>query len=316
MKKKLKTAVIGVGSMGANHVRIYSEISNLVAIADLNEEIGRQIGQKFNVVYYQNYQDMLSQEKIDAISVVVPTKYHEPVAINCLKKGIPTLIEKPLAGNIEEAEEIIKLAKKQKVTLMVGHIERFNPAVTKAKKLIEQGLLGQIINLLAIRVGISPPKISNSDVSLDLAIHDIDIFNYLLNELPISKKVIKNKIFKNNIADLSSILLEYKSAIGYIQSNWVTPIKMRGLYITGTLGYLEIDYMKQTIVFYKSNNHINNNVFDFSQFVLKDGTKEIIPLTKKEPLKIELKYFLETANKNVLLDNNYALEALKIILVK
>lgn len=311
---QVNTAVIGVGNMGKNHARIYSEISNLVAIADPNEEVGKEVAKQYNTKYYSDYKTLLENEDIDAVSVVVPTKLHLPVVKGTLTKGVKTLLEKPIAGNTKDAQEIIKIMRDTKTPLLIGHIERFNPAVIKAKEIVDVGVLGDIINLLAIRVGFRPPATPNSDVALDLGIHDIDIFNYLIEELPISKEIITTQIYRNNIADSANIVLKYKNSTGVITTNWVTPTKMRKLLITGTKGYLELDYIKQQVTIY--NNLINNkkigNFYDFIS--LSDVPQKDEYITKGEPLKEELKYFLDQDQekdfKNI---TNAAFEALKIL---
>lgn len=316
MKKKIKTAVIGVGNMGKNHVRAYSEISELVAVSDVFINEGKQIAGKYKVKFYQNYEEMLDKEKPDAVSVVVPTKFHKEVAINCLKRKIPTLVEKPIADSILNAKEMINEAKKNQTLLMVGHIERFNPAVEKLKDLIEKDRFGNIISLLTIRVGINPPKTDLSDVSIDLAVHDVDIFNYLLNEFPYEKRVLKNKIFKQNIADSASILLRYRNATGIIQTNWITPIKMRKLYLTGTDGFAELDYISQKLVLYDKiiNKKLDGDFFELVS--LSETPKKEIYISRKEPLKQELLHFIKIIGKKQKLNPEYAYQALRIVLEK
>lgn len=316
MKSNLRTAVIGVGNMGINHARIYSQISRLVAVSDINEKVGRKVAKAYHAKFYLDYQTLLADNKIDAISVVVPTQFHKQITINCLENKVPVLVEKPISSTIEEAEEMIKISNENNTFLMVGHVERFNPAVVKLKKLIDQGKLGKIINLLAIRVGIAPPHISNSNVVLDLGIHDVDVFNFLLNDFPNSKKIIKKKLFKNNIADSASLLLEYSNATAIIQTNWITPIKMRKLYVTGTEGFAELDYISQKIIFYNKiiNAKTDGNFYEFLS-VSKNLTKEVF-VSKKEPLKEELIYFLKN-RKNYNDDTiiKFAKKALEILLI-
>jgi len=293
MMKKIKTAVIGVGNMGQHHVRVYSEISDLVAVADVNAENGMRIARKYGVKFYRDYQMILTEEEIGAVSIAVPTELHKNLAITCLQRKIPTLVEKPIAGLIRDAEEIVEEAKKNDTFLMVGHIERFNPAVMKLKKLIDRGRLGQIISLLAVRVGINPPFGKDLDVATDLAIHDVDVFNYLLGEFPRGRKIIRHKVFKHNTADSASIIIEYEKTTGMIQANWITPIKIRKLYVTGTNGFAELDYINQKLVVY-SEAHKRKQHGDFFEFIaFHEPPKKGVYISKKEPLKEELKFFLK-----------------------
>lgn len=314
MKRKIKTAVIGTGNMGKNHIRVYSEISDLVAIADIREDIGKPMAQKYKTKFYTDYRKMLDKEKPDAVSIVVPTQFHKEVAIECLNRKVATLVEKPIAHTVADAEAILDSSFKNKTTLMVGHIERFNPAILKLKNMINKGKIGRIISMLAIRVGVSFPATKNNDVVVDLAVHDIDIFNFLLDSLPINKNSIKHKLFKHNIWDSASILLEYKNAACSIVTNWITPVKMRKLYVTGTDGFVELDYISQKIIVY--GKHMKKKQEgDFYEFLsMYEQPKKEVFLSRKEPLKEELQFFLNSAAYNVKVDTSFALDALKIIL--
>ncbi|MBD3330207.1 gfo/Idh/MocA family oxidoreductase, partial [Candidatus Peregrinibacteria bacterium] len=182
----MKCAVIGVGNMGKNHLRTLSEIDEvkLVGIADLNEKLGQDLADKFSCKYYSDYKRLIEVEKPEIVSICVPTSLHHKVGLYCIGQGINVLLEKPISIEIEHGEELINASKKKGVKLLVGHIERFNPVVQKTKKLIQKGELGQITSITARRVGGFPPQIKDANIAVDLAIHDIDIINYLLDSLP------------------------------------------------------------------------------------------------------------------------------------
>ena len=144
-KSKIKTGVIGVGSMGQNHARVYSEISNLVGVADPNEKQGRLIAERFGVKWYPDYTDLL--KVVDAVTISVPTNFHLEVAISAAEAGVHILVEKPLSSNVRDAKKIIDYAKKNRVVLSVGHIERYNPAVAYVKEQINLGKFGKIITI-------------------------------------------------------------------------------------------------------------------------------------------------------------------------
>ena len=136
---KLNVAVVGTGSMGKNHARIYAELDDveLVAISDVNDSIGKKLAEKYHVPFYKDCDEMIKEEKLDMVSIAVPTNLHFEVASKFINAGISVLIEKPIASKISEAEKMIALAKKKKVILTVGHVERFNPAVIELKKRID-----------------------------------------------------------------------------------------------------------------------------------------------------------------------------------
>lgn len=312
--KKIKVGVIGVGNMGKNHARVYSEIASLVAISDINKTVGLEIAKKYNTRFYVNYKEMIKSEQLNVISVVVPTYLHKDVVFDTLKNNIPTLVEKPIASNLFDGQKMFGYAKKNQILLMVGHVERFNPVIIKLKKIIDEGRLGKIISLLAIRVGISPPNADASDVAFDLGIHDVDVFNFLLGRFPEKKKILKTKLFSKNTADSSTLLLEYGKITGMIQTNWITPVKIRKLYVSGVEGYAELDLILQRLVLY---DKILNTRFDGSFYELvslSQTPKKEIYISKKEPLKEELRNFISNRNNWESSNVADAIEALKIVI--
>ncbi len=285
-------AVIGMGNMGINHARVYSELdrANLVAVSDVGKS-GREIARKFKCKFYKNYEKMLDEE-IDAISIAVPTKLHKKVALECINANKHVLIEKPIADTIENGEKIISAAKSKGVLVMVGHIERFNPAVQKLREIIKQGKLGDINSIIARRVGVFPPQIKDANVILDLAVHDIDVFNYLLEKKPDEIYAKADRILNDNREDHAMILLNYAETKCFIQVNWTTPVKIRNLAVTGVKGYGELNYITQDLKIYES---VYEKTYDsFGDFMVKFGTPKHmkIEVEKEEPLKVELKHFI------------------------
>lgn len=318
--KKINVAVIGVGNMGRHHARVYSELENvnLVAICDKNLATAEDLAKQHSCKAYDDYKVMLKEEKIDAVSIVVPTFLHHRVACDVLDLGCNVFLEKPIATTLEEGEEIIKKAKSKKLKLMIGHIERFNPVVRRLKELLDEGRLGDIISINIKRAGGLPPQVKNANVVLDLGIHDIDISNYLAGGFPTDYYGFKSKNLITEQEDSAVILLKYKKLSSFIEVNWVTPVKVRTLDITGTKAFARLDYINQTLTLYE-NSYINNltrNYSDFSEFVAKyTMTDEVkVGIEKAEPLKKELENFLlsVTENKPPLVSGEDGLAALKI----
>lgn len=313
MNPKIRTAVIGVGNMGRHHARVYSEISNLVGIADLSSHVGHQLAKKYGCDFYTDYHKLLNKVHPEAVSIAVPTANHKEITIYCLERKVAALVEKPITANLADAHEMLKKARTSGTSFMVGHVERFNPAIIKLKALIDKKRLGKILNILAIRVGINPPQVPLSDVTLELGIHDIDVANYLLNDFPQNKKIVKNKLFKSNIADYSSIFLEYKNATAIIQTNWITPIKMRKLYVTGSNGFAELDYIQQKLIIYDTIIKIKKDTDYFDLLALSNVPKKEVYISKKEPLKQQLRYFLNNYKKPDYSNAEYSIKALEIL---
>ena len=250
----MKAAVIGIGVMGKNHARVYSEMEgvDLVGIADLNQKAGKEIAGKYKCKYYKSHAELLEKEKPDAVSICVPTSLHYKIAKDVIKSGANLLIEKPIADNVEDAVEIVRLAREAKLKLAVGHIERFNPAVQELKRLIDRGKLGKITSIVATRVGLFPPRIKDANVIIDIAVHDIDIFNYLLGKEPVEISAAGGKALVNDREDYADIFLKYNGTNGFIEVNWITPVKLRMLNVTGTKGYARLNYVTQKLTLYES----------------------------------------------------------------
>ncbi len=294
----MKLGVIGVGNMGRHHARIYSELGVLAAISDVNENLAKKLASEYNCNYYVDYNEMLNIEKLDAVSVVVPTSSHRRVALDVISKGVNLLVEKPIADNIFSAKEIVDAAKSKGVKLMIGHIERFNPAVRKLKEIISQGRLGNINSVVAKRVGLSPPKVLDSNIIIDLAVHDIDIMSYLLEKNANVIACVGGVALSNGREDYAKLLLDFDGIAGFIQVNWITPIKIRQLAVTGTKGYAELNYISQKLVIYESN--YEKEFDDFGDFVIKFSSPNTITIdmNASEPLKNELREFINCIKEN------------------
>ncbi len=296
----LKLAVIGVGSMGRNHARVYQTLKNvdLVAVCDTDRKVGLEISKAYQTRFYSNYEDLILNERPNAVSIAVPTKFHKDVALAFINNGISVLVEKPLAPTVEEANLIVKTAKQKKVTLSVGHIERFNPAVSHLKRLVDKGQFGKILSIVIKRVGLYPPRIKDANVVTDLAVHDLDIVTQLLQRLPYSVFARGSGELTNSREDHAEIFLDYGDFGCFIQVNWVTPIKIRTLSLTGTKGHIELNYITQEANIYKSRYTIRQTK-DFKEFVVEFGEPKILKLNipKQEPLKVELENFV-TCLKN------------------
>ncbi|MCD6429544.1 Gfo/Idh/MocA family oxidoreductase [bacterium] len=315
MVEKLRTAVIGLGSMGKNHVRVLSEIreSELVAVSDCDKKKLAEIEKKYKLKGYANYKEMLEKEDLDMVSVVVPTSLHSKVAVDVMNKKINCLVEKPIADTIENAKKIIKAAEKNDVKLTVGHIERFNPAVLELKKRINE--IGKIWEIHVMRRGPFPERIRDVGVVIDLAVHDLDVMRFITGSKV--KRVyaeIEKNIHTTREDMLDAILRFENNAVGILNVNWLTPTKIRDLIVIGENGMFKLNYITQNLEFHRSIKM--NKSKDFSQFVLKSTETDIQKLSfyKEEPLKRELKSFLSAIKegKEPEVSGKDGLEALRL----
>lgn len=295
----LKIAIIGAGVMGGLHTRILSQLPRvkLVAVCDNNNKKGKSLADIYKTKYYSNYTTLLTKEALDGVTIAVPTSFHKEVALACIKAGVNVLVEKPLAQSAKDAALINEAAQKKKVILAVGHIERFNPAVVKLKEFIKKGVFGKIVSVVIKRVGLYPPRIKDVNVITDLAVHDLDIICSLLNKFP--KRLFANGgagISRDQI-DYADIILDFDGITCYLQVNWITPIKIRTLSITGTSGYGELNYITQELILYKDMLDFKLPLpQEFKKFVSKFGKpkKISVQVKKEEPLKLEILDFLNS----------------------
>jgi UDP-N-acetylglucosamine 3-dehydrogenase len=299
MMETIKTAVIGAGAMGANHCRIYSEKTDFTAVADVDAKLSKTVGEKYGCKSYTDYGKMLKAEKPDAVTVAVPTQYHAKVAIDCIKAGSNILVEKPIADTVANAKRIIDEAEKNGVKLMIGHIERFNPAVQELKKRLDKKNLGKVFSVHATRVGPFPHRIRDVGVVIDLAVHDIDIMRYITQSNVKRVYAETEKRIHTSCEDMLSGLLKFKNgATGILDINWLTPEKIRELKVTGERGMYHVEYISQELTFYE--NRETNRDYSYQDMLMgvTEGDITKIRIGKKEPLKSEIEAFLTSVKKD------------------
>lgn len=313
---KLRVAIIGAGNMGRNHLRNYFLLpeAELVALADINPET-EALAKEYKANHYTDYVQMLDEERPEAVSIVVPTPFHYKVAAAAIERGIHCLLEKPIASTVDEADKLIALAKKHDVVFTVGHIEHYNPLIRKLKAMVDANTIGKITSVVCKRVGGFPAIEPKTDVIIDLAVHDIDIISHLLGKQPIKLSSHGSRTHHSNKIDAAEILMDYGDASGFVQANWLTPVKIRTIALTGSDGYLEGNYITQELELYKHNMKKTENK-GFSNFVVTMGEpeKEIIKVDFEEPLAVELKAFMAKINgehNTHLVDPDAAREALR-----
>lgn len=291
----IRVAVIGVGSMGRNHVRVYSEMENvdLIAVADVDREAADRVARRYRIRAYTDHQEMLRIEEPEAVSIVVPSRLHRDVALDCINAGCHILVEKPIASSSEEAWEIINAAERQHRTLAVGHVERFNPAVIEVKRRIDRGELGRIFQIHARRLGPFPARIRDVGVVVDLATHDIDVITYLTGSEIVRLHAETEHRIHTAHEDLLLGLLRFRNGVvGVLDINWLTPTKIRELSITGERGMFLVNYLTQDLYFFQ-NDYAELNWDGLSSLAgVSEGNMIRLRVDKEEPLRSELRHFL------------------------
>lgn len=313
-------AVIGVGSMGFNHLRVYSELEDvqLAGVSDVSPERLKAITDRFTVPTYSDYRELFEKEKPEAVSITVPTSEHEEVATFALHAGAHILVEKPIAATVDEGKRIIALAKEMKRQLMIGHIIRFNPAIQSLKKRLDNGDLGRIFQIFCRRAGPFPARIRDVGVVIDLAPHDLDIMRFLTGLNPIRVYAETEQQIHTNHEDLLFGLLRFPGGLtGALELNWLTPKKIRETLVLGEKGLFYVDDLLQDIFFYE-NAQASGELWSPLNTLrgVSEGPMTRFELQKQEPLKAELKAFLQAIENEtpVPVSGEDGLEALRLSL--
>ncbi|MGE4551598.1 MAG: Gfo/Idh/MocA family protein [Desulfovibrionaceae bacterium] len=273
-----RVAVIGLGWMGKVHLRNYTEMAQVevVGVVDIDPAAREDAAKRFGVATYERLEDLLAQP-LDAVSVCVPTSLHHDTGLAVIDKGVALLIEKPLAATVEQGRELVETAEKRGVPLMVGHIERYNPAVQRVKELVN----GDAVSISIERVGPYPPRIQDVGVIKDLGSHDIDLIRHITgSEFRNVYAVSSTNIGKHEDTALITAQME-SGVLANVSTNWITPYKSRKIHVACQSKYIEANLITQEVREYSS----------FSTYDKSYSVREW-PLVWREPVKAELTDFL------------------------
>jgi predicted dehydrogenase len=287
----IRAAVIGLGSMGANHARVLSDMDGveLVAVADADAtRVERAIGGR--AIYgFEGAAHLLAESRPEMVSVVVPTGLHEEIAVACLEAGAHVLVEKPIAATLAGGEHISRRARSLDRLVSVGHIERFNPAILALKRRLADGQGGRVIQLRARRVGPFPHRIRDVGVIHDLAPHDIDIMRFLLDDEVERVYAETQRHIHTQNEDLFAGMLRFANGtLGLLEINWLTPTKERTLTVLCEKGMFAVDYAAQTLAFYEN---FAATAREGAIASVTEGPMTRYPIANREPLRVELEAF-------------------------
>lgn len=292
-----RVAVIGVGSMGRNHARVYSELPGveLVAVVDDNPQTAEAVARQFNTRAYSDFRQMLSEQKPEAVNVCVPTALHEEVTSAVLRAGAHVLVEKPIAATVDEGLRLIALAQEVNRKLMVGHIVRFNPAMQALKQKLQAGELGRIFQIFCRRAGPFPARIRDVGVVVDLAPHDVDVMRFLTGMDPLRLYAETAQRIHTEHEDLIFGTLRFPEGItAALEINWLTPTKIREVLVLGERGLFRVDDLTQDLYFYE-NAQAGGDLWSGLKTLkgVSEGGMVRFALQRYEPLKAELQAFLK-----------------------
>src|SRR4051794_4680759 len=258
---ELRVAVIGTGQMGTYHVETLERLAStqLVAVADPVEDSARAAIGRRPVDWEARWQTVVERDDIDAVTVASPSEHHAEITLAALDTGKHVLVEKPISTTVEDALRMGEAARAAGRKLVVGHVERFNPAVGKMAALIADGRLGRVFRATATRVGPIPARIKDTGVAIDLATHDLDIMQHILG-LDITHVHAEGARFSHAAhEDMITCLLRFgdDGPFGLLDVNWLTPEKRRELSVICEAGLVRADYLSQDVWFMESATTAN-----------------------------------------------------------
>ena len=317
MTDKIRVAVIGAGMMGKNHLKTYKTLNNveLVGVYDIFPDAAKAAAETFGIKAFSSMEEVAAN--VDAVSVVTTSVTHADVGEFFLTRKIHCMMEKPLATTEEECNHLIKAAKDNNVTLLVGHIEQFNPAVEQMHRLLSD--TSKIRSLTAQRMSAASGRITDVDVAMDLMIHDAEIILSLVkspvkNINAVSVKTPDHASGKDYI----TALLEFENGVtANITASRITQARVRTMTVTTDTNYIDMDFINQSINVHTQGRmpYVNQEeIPEWMHYGLK-GSVEQLFIPTNQPLQAELNHFVNCINgkETPRITGENALEALRVI---
>jgi len=306
-QRPLRAAVVGAGAFGRNHLRVYRELEDatLVAVVDQNPAIAIAAGEKYSIPAFTSIEDLLAANlHLDAASICVPTIHHLAAARPLLAAGVDLLIEKPLAANLADADEIIALASRHQRIIQAGHLERFNPAVTAARTLLNRPMFFE-----SHRMSVFTPRSLDVDVVLDLMIHDLDIVLSFVSS-PVREVRAVGLAVLSPTVDIANVRLEFENGcVANFTASRVSTERIRKLRFFQPHQYLSLDFARQDLLLIDVTAAAGLSMSELAALIDKHSKPEApgepqhptaglsmskVPVAPGEPLRLELESFLQS----------------------
>ena len=293
--RELRVGLIGLGSMGRNHLRILGTIpgARLVAIADTDRAALDAATVGSAAQGFAEPMALLAEADLDAVVIASPTTTHVALALAAIERGVAALVEKPLAATPEEAGALVDAARVAGVPLQVGHVERFNPAVLELGRLLHEGhWLSTVYAITSRRAGPFPARIRDVGVTVDLATHDVNILSWIAGERPVRVVAQTAQRIHAEHEDLLFGLMSFASGtVAMLDVDWLTPAKRRQLTVVGEEGMFELDYLTQRLTFTRGSDMTNPRLIGGYAPTFA-GDEVELPVPNAEPLAAEIAAFL------------------------
>jgi predicted dehydrogenase len=275
----VRVAVVGAGDFGRNHVRVWREIegAELVGIVDTNAERARQVAAEYKTRVLKDL-EQIPRELVDAVSLAVPTRDHARIGCELLDAGLDVLVEKPMATSLAEADALIASAKRGARILQIGHVERFNAAVTTVERILTRPVFFEVH-----RLGIFTPRSLDIDVVYDVMVHDLDILLALVNAPVADLKAVGIPVITDKV-DIAQARVEFANGtVANVTASRVSTEKVRKMRFFQEHEYISLDFARQDVLRVRVAGALPHPQIDF----------EKVPTTPEEPLKAELRSFVD-----------------------
>ncbi|WP_418280278.1 Gfo/Idh/MocA family protein [Halorubrum sp. DTA98] len=286
-------AVIGTGYWGSNHVRVATELAedgriDDVILCDVDEDRLDDLASSYGVRGVTDY-ERLPELGVEAATISTPSPTHHRIATDLLTAGVDVLVEKPLALDSDDAWDIVDVANEHDRTLAVGHIFRHHPALVDLKRRIDRGELGRIKYLSTARFSFRAPR-ETTGALYSLAVHDVDVSNYLLGERPERVYCSLDDVVREGIDETATVVMEYDGATSVINESWQVPVfgKRRDLVVVGSEKAAYVDYLEDNVIELYDSRVVERN----GSMSVRDEGKQVHEAPNREPLRAEIEEFI------------------------
>lgn len=300
---RLKCGVIGAGAWGKNHVRTIAGMAEveLTAICDMNPAIREKLSRQYPAAFVTDSIDEVLR-RVDAVIVATPARTHAEVGMRAVEAGIPTLVEKPFALTVQDAERLADLADRRSVPLLVGHLLEYHPVIERLKSMIQDETLGQIYYLYAQRVNLGQVR-PDENALWSFGPHDVSVALFLLGEAPVTVSAQGHSYLQKGIEDIVFLHMNFRSGVmAHVQMSWLDPHKERRLTVVGSRQMAVFDDMasREKLRIYDKGIDRPPEYRSYGEsLTIREGDIFIPRVANTEPLSAQLQHFVRVARKEV-----------------
>ena len=293
----MRVGLVGLGVMGRNHLRVLGDLPG-VEVAAISDPVDAAIAAALEAApgaaAFSNAHGLLAQGGLDAAIIAAPTRFHAALVADAIDRNLPILVEKPLAADSAEALDLVRRAEAAGSIVQVGHVERFNPAVTRLFERLAASSGDALWAIEAVRESPLPPRISDVGVVRDLMVHDLDLACAVAGGAPRSVSAVAGSRIIEGREDFAEALLTFDGgAVARIRASWLAPAKRRSLLVTTSGGSYDVSLLERAISFTSADPDSSTIIDGFAP--VQPGRTSNVPAERQEPLALELASFLAAA---------------------